>query len=188
MSSSSGSSGITNIQRISQDSLDRQFTAKDLIGKDVYDNRDKKVGEVRDVVLDSAGAQQLASALSMKAGHSGAVGSSSGARASGSVGGGTASGSVGMGDTSVSGSVNTRAGDRSSMGSTAHELASMGSMMSEPAAVISFGGFMGVGDNLIRVPISQLRYDSSKDHLTLNVAETELSSLKTSDMSRGAAE
>lgn len=185
MGSSGSSAGIGSIQRISQNSLDRQFTAKDLIGKDVYDNRDKKVGEVKDVVLDASRAPELASALATKSGHSGSVGSSSGVNASGSVGSGTASGSVGIGSASVNGSLNT--GSRSGMSSSSQDMSSLGST-SEPSAVVSFGGFMGMGDNLIRVPLSQLRYNSGNQHITLNVSDTELTSLKNTDTSRGAAE
>ncbi len=191
--SSANSTGITNIHRISSAALDRQFTAKDLIGKDVYDNQNKKVGEVKDVVLDSSQSRQLASALSMKAGrHSGRVGNSD-ASASGSMGNGTASGSVGVGNASVSGSVNTGMADNDTDAGRSSDRSRMDGDHprwghSEPSAIISYGGFLGMGDNLLRVPISQLNYDSAQDRLTLNVTETELSSLKTSDTSRSAAE
>ena len=163
-----------------------------MIGKDVYDNRNKKVGEVKDVVLDSSQSRQLASALSMKAGrHSGRVGNSD-ASASGSVGNGTASGSVGMGNASVSGSANAGMADNDTDASRSSDRGMRGDHSrwthSEPSAIISYGGFLGMGDNLLRVPISQLNYDSTNDHLTLNVTETELSSLKTSDTGRSAAE
>ncbi len=52
------------IQRLSQQQVDQQLTAKALIGKNVYDNAGKRVGEVKDIVLDSSGVPQLASVAS----------------------------------------------------------------------------------------------------------------------------
>lgn len=192
---------------MSENSIERQFTAKALIGKDVYDNSGKKVGEVRDVVLDSSRAPQLATALSMRSGSRGSGSSSSsgaGVSASGATGANGHSSSTTTGDASASGatsgtglaSTGTTSGSgslgatgstssTSGLGST--DLSSFGSG-SEPAAIVSYGGFMGAGGTLFRVPLSQLRYDSSSDHIALNVSDNELSSLKNSDTSRGAAE
>ncbi len=153
-----------NIRRINNDVADREFTAKQLIGKDVYDSRDKKIGEVKDVVLDTSKARQLATALTNKAATRPSVGSS----ASSSAATGRA---------------------RSDVSTQPSQPATVSGMTAEPAAIVAFGGFMGVGNNLLQVPLSQLHYDTASDHITLNVTETELSSLKdVSDSTRSATE
>lgn len=180
---------------MSENSIERQFTAKALIGKDVYDNSGKKVGEVRDVVLDSSRAPQLASALSMRNGSRSS--SSAGMSATGTAGVNSHSSGATTADTSANAgtsgadvaSTNTRVGVSGSLGSASADLPAFGAGSSnEPAAIVSYGGFMGAGGTLFRVPLSQLRYDSAKDHIALNVSDSELSSLKNSDTSRGAAE
>lgn len=176
---------------MSDQTIDRQFTAKDLIGKEVYDNRDKRIGEIKDIVLDSSQFQQLASSVGSRESQTGTYGSST-------VNGGsdTRSSSPGMNSSdrdssrvssSSSGGVgNTSAGAGATSMHTGSDYASMSS---EPAAIISHGGLLGVGNNLIRVPLSQLNFDQNSRHLTVNVSEQQLSSLQsTSDTSRSAAE
>jgi hypothetical protein len=66
---------------------------------------------------------------------------------------------------------------------------SMMGAMSENAVIVSYGGFLGAGSSLLRVPLSQLNYDTSNRRITVNVAETELSSLpEATETSRSAAE
>lgn len=166
--------------------VDRQFTAKQLIGKDVYDNRGKKIGEVKDVILDSTGAQQLASALTSRVATRAPESSStaSGAGTTGSTGSAASTRSSDTADSGMSGATGSGSAIARSSG-----LASFPGTTTGPAAIVSFGGFMGVGNNLLQVPLSQLRYDAGRDHLTLNVTETELSNLKdVSDTTRSATE
>ena len=61
--------------------------------------------------------------------------------------------------------------------------------MSEDAVVVSYGGFLGAGNSLIRVPLSQLNFDASSKHFTINLAENELASLpESTESTRSAAE
>jgi hypothetical protein len=199
------------IQRINDSMVDRQFTAKDLIGKELYDNAGKRIGEVKDIVLASSVNPQLATGISSKSGASGSSGTSGSTGAStGSTSGTTTAGttrsaSANIGGVGATGSVNTSdsgvtasgslggtntAGSSGSLGSDmARHASSMMGSMSESAVIVSYGGFLGAGNSLLRVPLSQLNYDASNQHITLNVAESELSSLpEASDMSRSAAE
>lgn len=211
-----GASGLGSISRVDQNSLEQQFTATDLIGKEVYDNAGKKVGDVKDIVLGSAAGSHLAMAFASGQGsRSTSTGTTSGSTtgtagtsstgssygATGSTGttgstAGTSTGSTsGSRTAGTSGSTGTSSTDRSSgIGAAASGMMSqahgaMSSLTSEPAAIVSVGGFMGMGDNLLRVPLSQLNYDSSNERLTLSISETEISSLTGDrDESRNAAE
>ncbi len=170
MNTGADAAGTMNIERVSAESIDHQFTAKALIGKDVYDNQNKKVGEVRDVVLDTSMAPQLATSLAARSAEKNRNSSSD------------------M-NTSGSGTMPSANGTSGSTGSSSSNMETAANPMgSGPAAIVSYGGFMGAGGTLFRIPLSQLRYDSSNNHITLNVSDSELSSLKNSKVSRGAAE
>ena len=187
-----------SLRRVSEDSLESQFTAKDLIGKELYDRSGKRIGEVKDIVLASSVNPQLAAGLSRSddmtsAGTSTArSGSATTRTASGSVGGVGASGSVTTSESGVGVSANL--GGTSGAGSTsASEMArhgqSMMGSMAENAVIVSHGGILGAGDSLIRIPLSQLNFDSSNEHITVNVSESEISSLsEATESSRSAAE
>ncbi len=226
-STGSHTAGMGGLQRVTKDSLDSQLTAKDLIGKDVYDNAGKKVGSIDDVVLSSAASSHLATAFSSKdrdqsdssyqtaSGNTGAAsgsannsgntyGSTSGSNANtsstgsdgiatrSSSGNYAASNATGSTDsTSTSGSMNSSTrGTQSALGSVGSAIDStMSSLTSEPAAIVSVGGFMGMGRNMVRVPVSQLSFDASNERLTINVSESELAALtENSDTGRSAAE
>ncbi|ACB73438.1 hypothetical protein Oter_0147 [Opitutus terrae PB90-1] len=203
------------IAKVDQNSIKQQLTATDLIGKDVYDNGGKKVGEVKDLVLGSAAASHLAMAFAntgssddttsssrsttgATSGRSsdGTYGSSSTGSATGATGAsgtGSTSRIAGTDRTSGTGSTSSTSRTSGSMGSTlgsdvSSAFNSISGMASEPAAIVSLGGFMGMGDNLVRVPLSQLNYDSSKERLTLALSENELSSLTDRSNTRNAAE
>lgn len=176
----SGSS-VGNIQRLNDQSLDRQFTAKDLIGKEVYDSGNKRVGEIKDVVLDSTQFQQLANAIRSRESQTSAYGS-----AALNAGSDTAASSPGVS------SSDRNSGHVSSTSSSAVGNTSTGTdyaMSSEPAAIVSSGGLLGVGNNLLRVPLSQLKFDPNSRHLMINVSEQQLSSLQSpSETARSATE
>lgn len=179
---------------MNEEAVERQFTAKDLIGKEVYDRSGKRVGEVKDIVLASSTNPQLASGLSkhgnVASTDASTTRSSTGTTrtASGSVGGVGASGSVttgGESGVSASGTL----GGTSVAGAAASHAQSMMGAMSENAVVVSYGGFLGAGNSMLRVPLSQLNYDTSEERITINVAESELSSLpEATETSRSAAE
>lgn len=182
----SGQSGVSNFQRVSQDSIDGQLTAKALIGKNVHDSQGEKLGEVEDVVLDSTAAPQLATAISTRSDQSGSR-SAGGAMTSGATRGSTASSATGDRSTAASGS--TARNDLTSGATAAMNAAkSMAGMTGGAAAIISTGGMFSRND-LVRVPLSQLQYDSSNDRLTVNATKSQFSSLTEGDEStRNAAE
>jgi sporulation protein YlmC with PRC-barrel domain len=180
-----------NISRVDKHSIDQQFTATDLIGKDVYDNAGQKVGQVKDIVLGSAAGSHLAMALGTSSSASGSSGSkdygtadtagtSSTHRSTGtdsgssmaSTGGTDAASRRGAGTVAGASEI---AGAGSTWASQAH--GALSGLTSEPAAIVSVGGFMGMGDNMVRVPLSQLNYDQSNQHLTVAISQSELTSL-----------
>ncbi len=169
-STASGVAAAGNIRRLSDDASDHQFTAKDLIGKEIYDSRGKRIGEVKDVVIASSTNPQLASGLSTKE-------ASKAAATTATTGSSTS-------DTTRS------ASDRASVsGQISRETQSMIGAASENAVIVSYGGFLGAGNSMLRVPLSQLNYDAASRHITVNVTETELSSLPVStETTRSAAE
>jgi hypothetical protein len=206
-SSSTSGAGLSGLQRVSKDSIEGQLTAKSLIGKDVYDNQGEKLGEVEDVVLDASGAPQLATAFTSRQGGSGsAMGSSTSSTtgrqgsttpgATGSTYAGTSndrSATSGSGASTGRGASSTGAGSGASTAVTGaanamNDLASsMHASMGGAAAIISAGGLFS-RDDLVRVPLSQLSYDSSNDRISLNVSRDQFSSLTESDSTRNAAE
>jgi len=196
-SSSMNTADTAGIQRLSQREVDGQLTAKALIGKNVYDNAGKRIGEVKDVVLDSSRAPQLAGVTSSHRDNSSDT-SSSGSTPTSSGSAATTSGGYASTSGSSSDTSSTRSGSGSRTGSASGDLSSASSALqgmasslssSGAAAIISSGGFLGMGDNLLRVPLTQLNYDSASDHITLNISQEQISSL-TNDRSetRSAAE
>jgi len=208
-SASSTSSGMGAVTRVTKDSLRDQLTAKNLLGKDVYDNRGKKIGSVHDVVLadqhsslgtamsgsssdmDGSGSSTGTSGSAYNSGTSGSGNTTAGSYGTTSAGNSssgntTASGGTGMYGNSGSGnytSGNTgtsSTGNRTSSGRNydSGSLTSSG-MMTESALIISTGHF-GMGGAMLRVPISQVNYDSSQRRLTLNLSEDDLDRLKDS--------
>ncbi|HWL16737.1 MAG TPA: PRC-barrel domain-containing protein [Opitutus sp.] len=170
------SSGAASIQTVSQSALDHQLTAKALIGKNVYDSQGKRIGEVKDVVLDSSRTPQLATAF----------GNREGARDTSST-----SGSMNTSRTST-GTASTTADSNATLGSSIDSAVGSlsGAMSGGASVVISSGGFLGMGNDLIRVPLTQLNYDSSKDHFTLNVSQSEIANMTrdSSNKNRSATE
>jgi hypothetical protein len=170
-----------------------QFTAKDLIGKEIYDKSGKRIGEVKDVVLGSSVNPQLATGLSERGKvasvDTATTRSSTGTTrtATGSVGDVGATGSVTTSDRGVSASGTL--GGTTSAGAASARAQSMMGAMSENAVIVSYGGFLGAGNNMLRVPLSQLGFDASNERITVNVTESELSSLpEPTETSRSAAE
>ena len=144
---------LSSIRRVTQESLSQQFTAKALIGKDVYDSNGKKVGDVRDVVLDPSSNSMLATGLTQ---------ANSAPKSSGP------STSVPM--SAVGASSTTSGSDVNSASNTSRT-------PSGPAAIVAIGSTLGMGGNLLQIPLSQLGYDSTHQHIRLNVAQSDLATL-----------
>lgn len=182
--SASGSVGAGSLQRVTKDSLEQQLTAKSLIGKDVHDSSGEKIGEVEDIVLDSSQLPQLASAfMNRDSDATRASGSATRAGTTGSTGARStdtyAAGAAGDG-ASATGARRDASSTLSDMSSQARSAIS-GAMSGGPAAIVSAGGLMGIGQDLIRVPLSQLRYDANEDRVTLNVSRDQISSITNPD-------
>lgn len=60
---------------------------------------------------------------------------------------------------------------------------SSGSANASADVVVAYGGFLGMGSEMLRVPISELSYDYSNDRIVLNVSQQELRSLTSSSSS-----
>ncbi len=185
--SASGTAGISSLRRVTKDSLDEQLTAKALIGKDVHDSAGEKIGEVEDIVLDASGVPELASAFMNREADrddrsmsrpvdttAPAPTGSASARGVDSY----AAGAAGDG-ASVTARPDTDTG-RVDIGSRLGS-AVAGAMSGGSAAIISAGGLMGLGQDLIRVPLSQLRYNAEEDHVTLDVSRDQISRITDSD-------
>ncbi len=192
--SGSSSSGHANIQRVTKDSIDRQLTAKALIGKNVYDSQGEKLGEVEDVVLDGSGARQLATAFSSRQADGDRARATSDSIATTPATGlpGNTYPAAGAERSTTAGST-ARSEARGAMTDLANAANDVGASMQTAlgggaAAIISSGGLFSRNE-LVRVPLSQLNYDAGNDRITLNVSRSEFSSLtEPSDTARGAAE
>jgi len=217
------------MRRLDENSLARQFTAKALIGKDVYDNGGKKIGQVRDVVLDVAANSQLAIGLVAAAGGSagssaplgipktstgstasdtnaGSTGVSGASAAKGGTGSYGATGTAGSGSPGATGSSATTPGggstyaegrtgssrtSSSATGSSSVDTisSSLNAISSGPAAILAIGSVMGMGGSLLQVPLSQLSYDQTTQHLRLGVSQSDLTSiLNAGETARSATE
>jgi hypothetical protein len=183
------SSELSSVQRVTKDSLKTQVTAKSLIGKNVHDSSGEKIGEVQDIVLDSSSAPQLASGFAnreeAREARSSSTSSSSSAQPSSSANprvspsGTYAAGAGGDGASTTSATDRMRSAGRDAA-DAARDLgaSTMGALSSTgPAAIISAGGMFGLGDSMIRVPLSQLSYDADEDRVTLNITRDQLSSI-----------
>ncbi len=173
--SASGSAGVGSLQRVTKDSLEHQLTAKGLIGKNVHDSSGEKIGEVEDIVLDASQLSQLASAFMDRDSDRSSATRSTAAGASGTY----AAGAAGDGASATAGRTGS-ASARSDLGAAASSMIS-GAMSSGPAAIVSAGGVLGLGQDLIRVPLSQLSYDANEDRVTLNVSRDQISSITNPD-------
>lgn len=156
------------------------------MGKDVYGRDGQKIGSIDDVVLSGSGTQQLAVALAAStSSQSGSMAGSTGESSAGSVTGSTgatpsptgtsaASGST----TGTSGSSGNLSGSTSSQDTSSIHSDATGSTGAggEAAVLVSTGGLFSRNDSKVRIPISQLRWDSSSNHLTCDISKSDVDS------------
>lgn len=160
--SSDKSLSSAEMKTITNDQLDRQVTAKNLIGTDVHGAGDKKIGSVVDIVLAP--------------GH----GKDKGSRATS--------------DTRTSSALDPELG---AVGSTARvdgskpagaiDKAAGAIMAMQPSVVVSTGGMMGIGNDLVQVPLAKVSYDADAKRIRLNVTESEWNALRDSRTSGGVS-
>ncbi len=171
------STGTAEFRRISKDALKGQTTAKDVIGQVVYGSDGEKLGDISDLTVSSdfeaaRMAQAAASADSVAPLSYGSDDTSASTLRSTSSNqplnttGSTAGGAVDAATSSL---------DRAADDTWASAKSMVG--LDEPHAIISVGGIMGVGDNLVAVPVSALQFDSAEDRYTLNVTKGEFASI-----------
>jgi hypothetical protein len=150
---SAGADAKVGMQRVSEEQLENQLTAKALIGTDVHSASGEKIGEVVDVVLAPSLSAHAASASA----------------AAGSASTYPSTGVTGSTNRSVTAGAPDHSDDKSSMA---------GIQRMQPAVIVSTGGMMGVGNDLVRVPISRISYNADDKEIRLNVSETEWKALR----------
>lgn len=195
---SMSSGDMSNVQRTTEQTVDRELTAKDLLGKNVYDSSGDEIGAIVDVVLPNQNAGTLAQALSDQKSSNSSRGSASdngnrysNPNSSSTTGNPSSSSSNSMNGTSSSSdryansgagtydsSSSARGSSSNSYSSGTSNYSSTSSDSNAPCAIISYGGFLGMNNTLVKVPISSLNFDSNKDHLVLNVTKQQLDGLK----------
>lgn len=153
--SSMKSGPLSNIQRTSQESLDRQATAKDLIGSSVYDQAGEKIGDIADISLKHSLSSELVSGIMSKNAEGGSW--------------------SGLSDTQ-------RAQSSSKKDSMRDSVKSLGSAARGDLIVfLSVGGLFGIGDDLVSIPASSLTYDAAQDRFTLAASKEEVVQIAQAD-------
>jgi osmotically-inducible protein OsmY len=148
-------SGEIAIHRVTQEELKQDLTAKDFIGKSIYDSAGEKLGEILDLHLSIRLAGDAAREMSRND---------------------RTSGSSSSGSTTTSGSSSTSRSTTGSAASTAADMADRaGNAMRhmENVAYVSVGGLLGMGNDVVTVPTSSLQFDAEKDRFTLNVRKAD---------------
>lgn len=179
-SSSTGVGSTPGLQAVTKSSLDTEFTAKDLIDKEVYDRDQKKIGKIVDVVL---GAESTPLAFALSENSSGAdIGSRSTLDNSAAGGGSSRS------ETTTANSPKSGLGARGAESGSSSGYSKLSSTSSsQPAVIIAHGGLLKMGQDLVRAPMSRLTYDSSQKHLTLDVSSNEITSLSSTSSASGSS-
>jgi len=94
---------------------------------------------------------------------------------------GTSSSDSNYGSTSGTSGTNRNSSDSAVSYDKVHDnMGAMGMGTGRIYAIISAGGFLGMGNDLIQVDLRQLAYDSTQDKITLNISESELTRVKSS--------
>lgn len=149
---------IEKISHATQEQIDHNLTAKDLIGQDVYDRGGEEIGSVVDVVLPSNTSLSLAAALSDQDITSERNQS-------------RYAPTPNQRDPNAAPSTNPAARSdmpRNNQTNPSRSVAANGPMQTdETCAVVSYGGFAGMGNKLLVVPVSTIRYDASNERLPL---------------------
>jgi len=148
--SATASMGTAGIRRVSKDEVENQPTAKHVIGQAVYSSDGKKLGDISDLTISSDFQAAQMAGIARRAG-------------SDSTATTTTASDVARSDAT------SRRKDASKDWSSAKNM----TVGSETQAIISVGGVLGVGDDLVSVPVSALNYDSSEERFTLSVTKDE---------------
>lgn len=141
------------VRHTTEAALHQQVTAKDLIGRDVYDRQNDHVGEIVDIALGGVVPEELKNALakSDRDDHS-------------------AAGAAARDDTGRQAKATDRARDERPAEERVQAFATS-------TVFISVGGVLGMGSDLLRAPLSALGYDRRHDRIVLDLSSDELRSI-----------
>lgn len=148
-----GQQQLGQLQRVTEESVDRQFTASDFIGKAVYDQQGEKIGNIDDISLQQSVAKRFKEA---------APGAESGSTYSAEVRIDEDEKEMEL-DTDKRRSQQQRQGRMSSGGET--------------TVFISVGGLFGIGDDIVAAPASSLSYDQENDRFTMSQSKDQVVAL-----------
>lgn len=141
-------------RRVTKEMLKTPFTARHLIGKPVYDQSGKRIGDVRDVI--PGGPPPASPAAGRPATPAAEAQSRPGP----------------LGSDRVADGGNATAGAEPGSGTR------QDSSAEESALIIRTGGFAGFGAVLLHIPMSQVSVDAATDRLVLTLSPAELEQLK----------
>jgi hypothetical protein len=138
---------VGTVTRVTKDSVKQRFTAKDLIGAAVYDTAGEKIGDISDIDLQGTVPGTLASAYNMDQ----------------------------MADRADR---NAQSTTPSTATDAASRLADrVDSALKHATVFLSIGGMLGIGDDLVSVPVSQLNYNSASDRFEVAMAKADIVAL-----------
>jgi osmotically-inducible protein OsmY len=135
------------VSRVTKDSVKHRFTAKDLIGAAVYDTAGEKIGDISDIDLSGAVPGTLASAFNMDQ----------------------------VADRADRDAQTTT--PSTAAGSSSRLAAGADSALKHATVFLSIGGMLGIGDDLVSVPVSKLNYNSASDRFELAMAKADVVAL-----------
>jgi rRNA processing protein Gar1 len=174
----SSMSATQDVIRVSEDRVDSLTTATDLIGASVYDRDGEKVGTIKDVSFG----RNVLSGLSMKNDSWKSDKDSKQSQSMSSTKKDRDEDSYASKDSMKDSKKDWNASDdRSKMSMNDHAM----SGRPESVVFISVGGILGIGDDLVQVPASQIGYDSSKKRFVLEGhSVSEVTNIAEADSSR----
>ena len=149
LASAQSGGASAQVQRLAEHAARDQFTARDLLGKDVVDRDGEKLGQVIDIELGAGFPAALASALGQSRS---APEPRSSPRPRDAA---------------------------TPANSTPVDRATTADQPTEAAVIIQAGSILGIGGELMRAPASLLRLDEENDRLVLEVRKSELDSMLT---------
>jgi|GEM_PF-6957365 len=147
-----------------------------LIGTNVYNDRNESIGEVDDIVLVAPAGIGTTSITPRTGGGTATTGTTTpGTTTMGSTGMGSA-GTASMGMTGSATTTPGASGPVTMMpgmsGSMMPGMAASG-MQQGPMAVIQVGGFLGMGGRLVMVPLSELQWNAERERIIMPNASKE---------------
>ncbi|MDQ8186219.1 BON domain-containing protein [Pelagicoccus sp. SDUM812002] len=142
-----------DIRRVTQDSLDRQTTAKDLIGASVYDSSGEKIGDVADISI---------AGLTLGKSHSD-------------------SDLMGSDNDMESKQSSSQYGQNKDMKDSQNAMSAQWGQRGQATAFISVGGVFGIGDDIVAVPANSLTWDAAEERYTLAASKQQIVALAEQD-------